>query len=47
MGAGVWGVVEESQRAVWSFAPFEQVGPLRFGMTHDRAMAAVDGVVAG
>ncbi|MFJ8747659.1 hypothetical protein ACIRL2_51090, partial [Embleya sp. NPDC127516] len=37
--------VEESQRAVWSFAPFERVGPLRFGMTHDRAMAAVDGVL--
>ncbi|WP_331769171.1 hypothetical protein OG948_35830 (plasmid) [Embleya sp. NBC_00888] len=45
MGAGVWDVVEESQRAVWSFTPFEHVGPLRFGMTHDRAAAAVDGVL--
>ncbi|WSY18928.1 hypothetical protein OG928_46855 (plasmid) [Embleya sp. NBC_00896] len=38
-------MVEESQRAVWSFTPFEHVGPLRFGMTHDRAAAAVDGVL--
>ncbi|WP_331768936.1 hypothetical protein OG948_34240 (plasmid) [Embleya sp. NBC_00888] len=43
--AGVWDVVEESQRAVWSFTPFEHVGPLRFGMTHDRAAAAVEGVL--
>ncbi|MFE3206181.1 hypothetical protein [Embleya sp. NPDC059237] len=43
--AGVWDVVEESRRAVWSFTPFEQVGPLRFGMTHERAAAAVDGVL--
>ncbi|MYS81910.1 hypothetical protein GTZ85_17260 [Streptomyces sp. SID5474] len=41
----MWDVVEESQRAVWSFTPFEHAGPLRFGMTHDRAAAAVDGVL--
>ncbi|MFI1585752.1 hypothetical protein [Embleya sp. NPDC020630] len=43
--AGVWDVVEESRRAVWSFTPFEHVGPLRFGMTHERAAAALDGVL--
>ncbi|MYS86616.1 hypothetical protein [Embleya scabrispora] len=41
----MWDVVEESQRAVWSFTPFEHVGPLGFGMTHDRAAAAVEGVL--
>ncbi|OPC76887.1 hypothetical protein B4N89_45550 [Embleya scabrispora] len=41
----MWDVVEESRRAVWSFTPFEHVGPLRFGMTHEQAAAAVDGVL--
>ncbi|OPC76458.1 hypothetical protein B4N89_00090 [Embleya scabrispora] len=41
----MWDVVEESRREVWSFTPFEHVGPLRFGMTHERAAAAVDGVL--
>jgi hypothetical protein len=43
----VWGVLDETQRPSWSFVPFERVGPLEFGMSHDQAQAAVDGVLRG
>ncbi|MFF2126543.1 hypothetical protein ACFVW1_14275 [Streptomyces olivochromogenes] len=42
----VWGVLDEAQRLPWSFTPFECVGPLKFGMTHDQVRAAVDGVLS-
>jgi hypothetical protein len=41
----VWGVLDERQRLAWRFTPFERVGPLKFGMTHEQAQAAVDGVL--
>jgi hypothetical protein len=41
----VWGVLDETQRLPWVFAPFKGVGPLEFGMTHEQAEAAVDGVL--
>ncbi|MER6686246.1 hypothetical protein [Streptomyces olivaceoviridis] len=45
MVTDVWGVLEEEQRLPWAFTPFERVGPLEFGMTHEQAEAAVDGVL--
>ncbi|MFF4352602.1 hypothetical protein [Streptomyces sp. NPDC001530] len=45
MATDVWGVLDEAQRLPWSFTPFQCVGPLKFGMTHDQARAAVDGVL--
>ncbi|WP_245790710.1 hypothetical protein [Streptomyces monashensis] len=45
MATDVWGVLDEKQRLPWVFAPFERVGPLEFGMTHEQAEAAVDGVL--
>jgi hypothetical protein len=41
----VWVVLDEKQRLPWMFAPFECVGPLEFGMTHEQAEAAVDGML--
>ncbi|WP_405654161.1 hypothetical protein [Streptomyces sp. NBC_00019] len=29
----MWSVVDDAERAQWSFVPFETVGPLRFGMS--------------
>ncbi|MCP2329652.1 hypothetical protein HDA40_008159 [Hamadaea flava] len=43
MATGIWAVLAEAERLAWSFTPFEHVGPLRFGMTHDQARAAVRG----
>ncbi|MEU4040197.1 hypothetical protein [Streptomyces collinus] len=45
MATDVWVVLDEKQRLPWVFAPFECVGPLEFGMTHEQAEAAVDGVL--
>ncbi|MET8637807.1 hypothetical protein [Streptomyces sp. NPDC004680] len=28
----MWPIVDDAERAQWSFVPFEAVGPLRFGM---------------
>ncbi|MFF4537205.1 hypothetical protein [Streptomyces aureus] len=36
-----WGVLDEEHRLAWTFSPFEGVGPLKFGMTHQQAKAAV------
>jgi hypothetical protein len=41
----VWDVLDERQRLAWVFAPFESVGPLAFGMTHEQAEAAVDDIL--
>lgn len=41
----VWDVLLEGQRLPWSFTPFERVGPLEFGMTHDQVQVAVQGVL--
>lgn len=41
MTTDVWFVLDEKQRLPWAFAPFEGVGPLEFGMTHEQAEAAV------
>lgn len=45
MATDVWAVLDEEQRLPWLFAPFERVGPLEFGMTHEQAEAAVDGIL--
>lgn len=45
MATDVWGVLHEKQRLAWTFTPFERVGPLEFGMTHEQAQAALDGVL--
>ena len=45
MATDVWVVLDEKQRLPWVFAPFEHVGPLEFGMTHEQAEAAVDGIL--
>ncbi|MEU4594604.1 hypothetical protein [Micromonospora aurantiaca (nom. illeg.)] len=46
MATDVWDVLLESQRLHWSFTPFERVGPMEFGMTHDEVQSAVQGVLA-
>ncbi|WP_343442024.1 hypothetical protein [Micromonospora schwarzwaldensis] len=43
MAAEVWSVLPEGQRLPWLFTPFERVGPLEFGMTHDQVQVAVQG----
>jgi hypothetical protein len=43
MATDLWGVVADARRLPWSFTPFERVGPLEFGMTHDDVPAAVRG----
>lgn len=35
---------DDMERDRWQFVPLERVGPLRFGMTHDEVVAALDGV---
>ncbi|MCD0484858.1 hypothetical protein LO771_21305 [Streptacidiphilus sp. ASG 303] len=45
MVTDVWGVLDEKQRLSWVFTPFERVGPLEFGMTHEQAEAAGEGVL--
>ncbi|WP_200215452.1 hypothetical protein [Micromonospora coerulea] len=46
MATDVWDVLLEAHRLLWSFTPFEHVGPLEFGMTHDQAQAAVHDVLS-
>ncbi len=46
MATDVWGVLVEAQRRPWSFTPFERVGPLEFGMTHDQVQGAVHGALS-
>ncbi|MFE1879951.1 hypothetical protein [Streptomyces diastatochromogenes] len=43
---GVWAVVDEADRVQWEMLPGECVGPLRFGMSHDEAVAAVEDVLS-
>lgn len=45
MATDYWVVADEDQRLEWSFAPFDYVGPLEFGMTHEQAKAAAHGVL--
>jgi hypothetical protein len=45
MVSGVWAVVAESERVQWTLDPLKAVGPLRFGMTHDDVVAALDGLM--
>ncbi|MGK8511615.1 hypothetical protein ACRS5S_27535 [Nocardia asiatica] len=44
--ASVWDVLDGAQRPQWSFTPFVNVGPLRFGMTPRLVREAVDGILA-
>lgn len=43
--ASVWDALDETQRPHWVFTPFENVGPLRFGMTSTQAREAVEGLL--
>jgi hypothetical protein len=43
--ASVWDVLDEEQRPQWTFTPFVNVGPLRFGMTPAQVREAVDGLM--
>lgn len=38
----MWSVVNDSDRVQWHYTPFESVGPLRFGMSHEEAGAAME-----
>ncbi|WP_405986722.1 hypothetical protein [Streptomyces sp. NBC_00872] len=38
----MWQVVDEAERARWDFTPFVSVGPLRFGMSHQQSVAAME-----
>ncbi|MGD1222163.1 hypothetical protein AB9Q10_27510 [Streptomyces krungchingensis] len=38
----MWSVVDDAERAQWSFVPFEAVGPLRFGMSIEEVAPAMD-----
>jgi hypothetical protein len=40
--AGMWSVVNEDDRERWSYHPFEMVGPLRFGMSHEESTATLE-----
>ncbi|MFI6174343.1 hypothetical protein ACIA8R_02250 [Nonomuraea sp. NPDC051191] len=42
MWPDLWTVVGEADRARWDFAPLERVGPLRFGMSPQEAIAAME-----
>ncbi|WP_051848553.1 MULTISPECIES: hypothetical protein [unclassified Streptomyces] len=37
----MWSVVDDAERAQWSFVPFETVGPLRFGMSIEEVATAM------
>lgn len=41
-GMGVWDVKGDEERDHWSFIPMVSVGPLRFGMSSDEVVAALD-----
>jgi hypothetical protein len=40
------GAPGENNRTTWSFVPFVNVGPVRFGMDYDEAVAALGGIGA-
>jgi hypothetical protein len=40
----MWVPLDESEREQWTFIPLTAVGPLRFGMTYDEAVAALGGI---
>lgn len=42
---GVWDALDEAQRPLWVFTPFENVGPLHFGMTPAQVRESVDGLL--
>ncbi|WP_406477525.1 hypothetical protein [Streptomyces sp. NBC_01615] len=37
----MWSVIDEADRLQWNYVPFENVGPLRYGMSHDAAATAM------
>ncbi|MFJ8062944.1 hypothetical protein [Streptomyces sp. NPDC096142] len=37
----MWSVIVDTERAQWSFVPFETVGPLRFGMNIEEVATAM------
>jgi hypothetical protein len=45
MVTDVWGVLNGKERFSWVFTPFESVGPLKFGMTHEQAQQILAGVL--
>jgi hypothetical protein len=40
---GIWDVRAETDRVQWDYVPSVRVGPLRFGMNSEEAVAALDG----
>ncbi|MEV6192900.1 hypothetical protein AB0M19_10915 [Streptomyces sp. NPDC051920] len=38
----MWSIVDDAERALWRFAPYEAVGPLRFGMSIGEVATAMD-----
>ncbi|MET8647623.1 hypothetical protein ABZX69_38250 [Streptomyces sp. NPDC004074] len=38
----MWSIVNDAERAQWSFVPFEAVGPLRFGMGIEEVAKVMD-----
>lgn len=40
---GVWDVLADADREQWIYSPSIGAGPLRFGMSPDEAVAALDG----
>ncbi|MEU8619473.1 hypothetical protein [Streptomyces sp. NPDC048623] len=43
---GVWRVVDEADRVQWEMLPGVGVGPLKFGMSHNEAAAAIADVLS-
>ncbi|GAA1359179.1 hypothetical protein GCM10009661_00830 [Catellatospora chokoriensis] len=41
----VWAVLDEADRAQWTYTPGVSVGPLVFGMSRHEAVAVMDGFV--
>ncbi|WP_329338923.1 hypothetical protein OG866_28135 [Streptomyces sp. NBC_00663] len=37
----MWSVTDETDRLQWGYVPFEHVGPLHYGMSHDEAASAM------
>jgi hypothetical protein len=40
------GPLDDANREHWDYTPFTNIGPLRFGMTHDEVVAALGGASA-
>lgn len=38
----MWSVVDEAERASWVYTPLVSVGALRFGMSHEQVVTAMD-----